>query len=414
MKVINISLYDRMGGASIAAYRQHQALLNAGIDSEMWVRFKLTDDPTVNRYNPSIKLNHRINRIFRRLHLKHERKSKITGEFFQDSSEFFGEELEGLPKSDVINMHYAWDFIHYPSFFNKVGKRTPIVVTMHDMSTVTAGCSYTGQCTNFLEKCGCCPILSRPQNHDLSRKQWERKFKAYHSIERRKIHFVSCSTWLSAEAKRSGLLKDLPISVIPNGVDTNLFKPLDRESAKKILDIPLNKPVLAFSAASVNDERKGLKYLFEAISALKTKPFILTWGKNIPPKIDGISGLHLGNIENERMMAVAYNAADILVVPSIQDNLPNVILESMSCGLPVVAFDSGGISDMVINETTGLLAQTGNSYLLSTCIQRLIRDDKLRNHCALMGPKVVKEQFSMHLNARNYIALYESLLDKSK
>jgi glycosyltransferase involved in cell wall biosynthesis len=402
-----------MGGAAIASYRQHQALINAGIDSEMWVRYKLTNDPSVIRYNPSVKLHHRANRVFRRWYLKNERKNcKITGDFFQDRSEYGGLELEQLKHADVINIHHAWDFINYPSFFNEVGKKTPIVVTMHDMSTITAGCSYTGHCTNFLEKCGCCPILTRRHVQDLSRKQWERKFKAYHSLEKKKIHFVSCSTWLADEARRSSLVKDLSLSVIQNGVDTSVFKPLDRESAKKLLDIPLNEAVVAFSAASVNDERKGLRYLYDAIHAMKNKPFILTWGKNNPPSIEGVSGLHLGNIENERMMTAAYNAADLLVVPSIQDNLPNVILESMSCGLPVVAFDSGGISDMVINENTGLLCKTGSSHSLSKCIQRLIQDDVLRNHCALMGPKVVKNKFSMELNARNYINLYQSLIDK--
>ena len=414
MKVLNLGIYDRSGGACIAAYRQHAALLRLGVDSQMWVRYKVTNDPAVKIFTPASSLGIRARRIARRNWLEWQRyRSGIREEMFDDRSEHGGDELAGLPQADVLNVQFAWNFIDYPKFFQRIPPMQPVVVTMHEMAHFTGGCSYAGSCTYFHDACGKCPKIERRGDQDWSRAGWERRRSAYSRKPKGKLHFVADSHWLATEARKSSLLCDWPVSVIHYGLDTAVYRPLNRLFARSTLGIPLDAPVISFAAAAVDDQRKGMRHLVEALAGMKTKPFLLTWGKSHSPMLDKIAHRHLGNLDSEHLMALAYNATDVFVMPSLEEAFGQTALESIACGTPVAAFGAGGIVDTVRHEQTGLLATVGQHEELRSCITRLLNEQSLWLHCSREGVRVAAAEFSLERNGRRYLKLYESLLQNS-
>jgi glycosyltransferase involved in cell wall biosynthesis len=414
MRVLHLSTWDRLGGAAIAAYRQHQGLQRAGVQSRMWVKFKATSDPEVVVLQPSSALGFRLPRVLRRRYLKFRMPGRDTRRpFSDDRSEYHACVGKELPPHDVVNLHWAAGFIDQPSLFHLIPRETPIVVTMHDMNPFTGGCHYSAGCSRFTEKCGKCPELGSGKERDLSRAIWTRKFRSYRLRPQSKLHFVADSHWLAAEARTSSLLANMPISVIHYGLDTEVFRLLDRAFARFVLGIPPQVAVVSFAAAAVDEERKGMHHLVEALMGMTTKPFLLTWGRSFPPRLETISHRHLGNIESEHLMALAYSASDVFVMPSLQEAFGQTALEAMACGTPVAAFGAGGIVDTVRHEQTGLVATVGSSPELRACISRLLRDRELWQSCSGEAVHMAATAFSLDLNARRYVELYESLLAKN-
>lgn len=411
MKVLHVGLYDRYGGACIAAYRQHVALLRQGVDSRMWVRFKVTDDDKVAAFSPPWALGTRTRRILRRHSLQRERiKAGVREEIFDDRSEHGGVEMRSAPAADVINLQFAWGFTDYPDFFHALPAHHPVVVTMHEMGNFTGGCSYSTGCTQFHNECHHCPKLTRSGPRDFARMGWERRRDAFMRRREGMLHFVADSHWLAGEARKSSLLKEYPISVIHYGLDSEIYRPLDRAFARALFNIPENLPVVAFAAASVDDKRKGVSHLVEALTNMPLRSFLLTWGKSFPPKLGDIPKLHLGSLDNEHLMALAYNAADVFVMPSLEEAFGQTALESIACGTPVVAFDAGGISDTVRHEQTGLLVDVGRSMDLCNAITRVLSDRVLWRRLSEEGRRLATAEFSLERNATRYIDLYQSLL----
>jgi len=414
MKVLHIAAYDRYGGACIAGYRQHQALQLAGVDSRMWVRFKVTNDARVDDFMPPADVSIRLPRLWRRYaRQRSRRKAGVRGEMFAARSEHGAAMMNALPEADVINVQFAWDFLDYPGFFGRLPADVPVVVTMHEMGNFTGGCSYSGVCANFLEMCGNCPQLARHGPEDLSRQGWLERKHAYARRAAGKLHFVADSHWLAAQARRSSLLRDYAVTTIHYGVDTRVFRPLDRAAAREAFAIPAGRKVVAFAAASVSDTRKGMQHLVDALQGMREKPFLLTWGRSFPEALVDLPHLHLGNIDSEHLMAVAYNAADVFVMPSLEEAFGQTALEAIACGTPVAAFAAGGILETVRNEQTGLLSSVGDTVALQANIERLLSDERLWEHCSKEGVRLANEEFSYELNARKYIELYESLCERS-
>jgi glycosyltransferase involved in cell wall biosynthesis len=412
MKVLHLSLYDRYGGACIAAYRQHQALRRNGVDSKMWVRFKVTDDPEVLPYRPPKQLARRIPRLLRRRMLAAAKaRARLRGEMFSAISEHGAHILEGMPQADVINIQFGWDFVDLAAVMEALPREKPVVVTMHEMATFTGGCSYAEGCVRFLESCGKCPKIGDPAQNDLSRSGWEARKKAFDTRLKAGLHFVADSNWLANEARKSSLLRGHPISTIHYGIDTEIFKPLDQDMARSVFNIPRGAKVVCFASASWSNERKGMRYLAEALRSMPEKPFLLTWGQAFELEAPGVQHFHIGNIDNEHFMALAYNAADIFVMPSLEEAFGQTALEAIACGKPVAAFAAGGIPETVRHDQTGLLARVGDSMQLSRNIELLLGAESLRAALGGNGVRVAREEFSYRLNAENYRRLYASLLE---
>lgn len=415
MKILQIALYDRFGGACIAGYRQHQALLQSGVDSQMFVRFKVTGDPNVHEFLPPPKLKSRIPRVLRRNVREWKRRyAGMHGELFAATSEHGTSLIDDLPKADVVNIQFAWDFLDYPGLFSLLPQHVPIVVTMHEMSTFTGGCSYAEACASFQKQCGNCPKLGRSGEHDLSRSGWHERRDAFAARRKDNLHFVADSHWLESEARMSSLLKGYPTSTIHYGLDCRTFKPMDRSFARSCFGIPDGSRVISFAAASVTDPRKGMPFLIQALNGMKEKPFLLTWGRSVPKGLEGLPQLHLGNIDSEHLMAMAYNASDVFVMPSQEEAFGQTALEAIACGTPVAAFNAGGIPETIRHEETGLRCPVGDSEALRCNIERLLCDKQLWRLCSENGPQVARSEFSYELSARNYILLYQSLLEKSQ
>jgi len=414
VKVLHISLYDRYGGACIAAYRQHEALRRHGVDSKMWVRFKVTNDPDVIAYKPCKQITERFFRVYRRRWLAAaKRKADLRGEMFSAASELGVDILNDIPEVDVINIQFGWGFVDLPAFLRALPPKIPVVVTMHEMATFTGGCSYAEGCLRFHEACGRCPKVGRSGENDFSRKGWKDRKNAFDARRRSNLHFVADSNWLLNEAGQSSLLRDYPISTIHYGIDTEIFKPLDSGLARSVFNIPSDAKVICFAAASWSNERKGMRHLAEALRAMHVKPFLLTWGQSFELEAPGVKRFHIGNIDNEHFMALAYNAADVFVMPSLEEAFGQTALEAIACGKPVAAFAAGGIPETVRHEQTGLLAEVGDGAQLSRNIESLLNNESLRDSCGTNGVRVAREEFSYRLNAESYLKLYAALASPS-
>jgi glycosyltransferase involved in cell wall biosynthesis len=412
MRILHLSHFDRKGGACIAAYRQHQALRTAGADSVMWVRHKVTNDPDVFEYRPQSDLVSRARRIARRRRLAlNKKQAKPIGEMFDDRSEYGGGELFDLPPHDVINVQFSQGFVDLPALLYRVPSTTPIVFTLHEMSMFTGGCSYAYDCRGFEKQCGNCPQLGDNQLNDFSRQSWLRKHEAYTQRNASNLHFTADSHWIAKEACKSSLLGGHAVSTMHYGVDTTIFRPLDGIACKEILGIPTDRPVIAFAAVSVSDKRKGASYLIEAIQQMKETPFLLTWGASFPPELEELPHLHLGSIDSEHLLATVYNAADVFVIPSMEEAFGQTALESLACARPVVGFNVGGIPDMVRDGVTGLLVERGNAVALATALDQLAQDQDKRAQLGSNARELVLREFSFQKNAESYVELYQTMMN---
>jgi glycosyltransferase involved in cell wall biosynthesis len=315
--------------------------------------------------------------------------------------------------AEVIHLHWInQGFISLYGLKKIVQLNKPIVWTMHDMWAFTGGCHYSGECTNYLTGCGNCSFLRHPANNDLSAKLSRKKLAI---LSNANIVFVGCSSWMANVAKTSLILKDSKIVNIPNPIDTDLYKPLEKSSARTYFNLPKEKKIILFGAAKITDTRKGLTFLLDAIKILgKKNPndyLFVTFGRNSDLPELPIETRFLPYIKNELEIVKLYNAADLLVVPSLEDNLPNTIMESLSCGTPVVAFNAGGIPEMVDHLQNGYLAEYKSADDLVKGIQWALFKADYKSISANARNKVLK-CYSEEVVADRYTTLYKELLWK--
>lgn len=411
MKVLHIATTDRVGGAAISAYRQHVGLRDAGVESEMLVKVKVTDNPYVQTWNPPRELRYRLPRVLRRQYLKKVAPKPMAWRPFSDVRGEFGWcKTDVLPPHDVVNIQFTADFADQPALLQKLDPKTPVVITMHDMNPLTGGCHYTMGCSEYMEKCGRCPQLQSTANGDLSRGIWERKFRMYEMLASRKVCYVANSRWLAHQAEESSLLRSRPITAINCGLDTNIFRPLDRTFARQALGIPLDARVVMFAADSVENERKGGQYLYEALAGIKMPLHLVTAGAGHPPSGLKMKTLHLGNLDCENLLALAYNTADVFVIPSTQEAFGQTALEASACGVAVAGFNAGGIAEIIADGETGLLCPVKNTLALREAIERLLLNEDMRKAMGVKGRQRVEERFTLAMFANQYLKVYQDLL----
>ena len=387
----------------------------------MFVLEKDSDDPGVIQYNPPRDLSSRIRRSLRRKAIardieRYAATAPAGMSFFtHDQTAYGSDPWRHLPDNDVLQLHWISQFVDYRAFFASLPPGKPLVWTMHGMEALTGGCHYDGGCGKFTQECGACPQLGSRKEHDLTRKVWQRKRASYEKRRPDKFYLVSPSRWLRDEAKRSSLLSRFPCSVIPNGLDTEVFAPRDRRFARETLKIPLDARVALFVADGVDDPRKGFQLLAQAISGLGSSSniFLVSLGIGRPPEFQAFQHLHIQPVNNDGLLSCIYSAADIFVAPSVQDNLPNTILESMACGVPVAGFAVGGIPDAVQSGVTGLLARPGDVAELRTIISQMLRDDGKRTEMSHNCRTIAVREYSLETQARRYAELYQNLVSDS-
>jgi glycosyltransferase involved in cell wall biosynthesis len=419
LNILHLNTYDTYGGATRAAHRLHEGLLCLGYDSTMYVATRRSIDPTISALIPPAGLIYSLIRLLRRVMIKssfirYQRNRPDGYEIFSDDRSQFGPlHLPQSPASDIINLHWIARFIDYGFFFKRVTEQTPVVWTLHDMNAFTGGCHYDNGCENYKNKCGSCPQLGSTRISDLSYQIWRRKHAIFRQIKPNRLHIVATNKWMAAEAKNSRLLREFPVTIIPYGLDTSVFSPIDRQTARDALDIPEDARVVLFVADSTTNHRKGFTLLAQALQGIKNinNLFLLSIGGGEPVVGNQIPHIHLGHIDNNRLLALVYSAADLFVIPSLQDNFPNTILESMACGTPIIGFDVGGIPDMILNGVTGMLIPQRDINELRNAIVKLLEDPiKLAKMAADCRHLALKE-YSLKTQARRYAKLYKQIID---
>jgi glycosyltransferase involved in cell wall biosynthesis len=414
MKVSLVSHSDIEGGAARASFRLHQGLHRVGINSQMLVQVKSSDEETVigsrNVGLHQAVIGLRI--VADKLPLKYYSQRKILPYSTQWLPDRIISKLADF-NPDIVNLHWANNGYLQIESLNKI--KQPIVWTLHDMWSFTGGCHYDEDCNRYTVACGQCPQLQSQNQHDLSNLIWQRKAKAWVDLN---LTIVTPSYWLAQCAKSSSLFKDLRIEVIPYGLDTSRYKPMDRTLARHILGLPQQKQlILSGALQSTSDKRKGNHLLQLALQELRQAGWgdraelvILGASQPLTPVDMGLKVHYVGTLNDDISLAMLYAAADVFVAPSIQDNLPNTVMESLACGTPCVAFNLGGMPDMIEHQKNGYLAIPYKISDFAQGIAWVLEDQSRHTVLCKRSAEKVKQSFMLHHQAECYASLFSGLL----
>jgi len=409
MKILIVSKSDIQGGAARAAYRLHHALLAEGVYSQMLVQSKSSDDFTV--IGLQTKFQKAIGKIRPTLDsipvLRYKERTKTL---FSPSWVPFSNVVERINEinPDVVHLHWIAGGMMRIEDIAKI--KAPIVWSLHDMWAFTGGCHYDEECAGYQKQCGACPVLGSQQDKDLSCKIWLRKQTAFAQLPNMTI--IGLSKWLADCASSSSLFANNPVVNLPNPLDTDLFSPSDNTQARALFNLPADKKLILFGAmGATSDPRKGFKELAQALENLSSDYELVVFGSSQPqtPQNFKQKAHYLGHLHEDVSLRVLYSAADAMVVPSLQENLSNAIMESLACGTSVVGFDIGGNADLIDHQINGYLAKPFETTDLAKGINWVLRHPNPEQLAHAAREKVVRE-FDSHVVVGKYMALYESLL----
>lgn len=405
MRVVVVSSSEEQGGAAKAALRLHQSLNQAGVDSFLVVQEKTTDRSSVmGSPTPFSRFMGKLRPSFEPAAMKmigvKPRKIFSLGWF---SNKTLIKQINDLTP-DVVHLHWVNRATLGINDLLKI--KAPLIWSFHDMWPLTGGCHYDDGCGKFRTECKKCPQIKSQTFFDIANTNFAKKKKIYKKIKN--MTLVGLSHWISKEARTSALLRDFEIKTLPNPIDTTLFKNIDSSVARSVLKLPQKKKLLMYSAMSaLSDTRKGYQELMEAIKLSSSDFEIVVFGSEGDKEcFIGEHRIHfLGTLKDDYSLVLAYSAADMVAVPSLQENLSNTIMEALSCNTPVVAFDIGGNADMV-DEMNGYLAKPFDVADFAKGIDQLMNwDVRQGDNCR----ESVIENFDSIKVVESYIKLYEKV-----
>jgi glycosyltransferase involved in cell wall biosynthesis len=414
MKILHLSTEDIAGGAARAAFRLNQGLNNLdspNIDSQMLVKSKLSGASSVISDSSVVaKISPTLNRLPLQKYSNRER-VMFSSQWFMDK---IAERVADL-SPDIVHLHWVCNGFLKIETIKKINR--PVVWTLHDMWPLTGGCHYSKTCNRYEHQCGACPMLHSHKQKDLSFHTLQRKVEAWNDID---LTVITPSHWLSDCSKKSAVFKDRRIDVIANGIDVDIFRPGFKQIAREFLNLPQEKKLLLFVAGSTTgDPRKGFRYLAEAVNFLHQKGCdleLVILGEEAPskPLSWNIKAHYLGKLNDEVSLALVYNASDVFIAPSVQDNLPNTIIEAQACGKPCVAFRIGGMPDMIDHQHNGYLAEPFETSHLAQGIEWILEsDDRYKALSQAARDKAVKS-FNLKLQVQKNADLYREITAKYK
>lgn len=419
MKIVHLNTYDGNGGAGRACLRLSDALNANGIASKVLVYYKFGSNPKITNISQGIfaKFKAVFNIMAERYLAKIFAKAVKT----PFSLQWFGKSLidiKALKDADIIHLHWINHGFLTPKFLAELDLLDkPIVWTFHDSNAFTGGCHVRYSCEHFHRQCGNCPLLKFSGPDDISHKTWLRKQNAYSELN---FHIVAPSNWMAKSVKESSLLGMRNASVIPNTIEIDIFKPYVKAEAKKILKIPAHHFVIMSGfMPSKNDKHKGTQYLIDALNELASRPEITN--NEIELVIFGnkdtkdmpefpFKTTFLGTINKDEHLAKCYAAADVFVLPSLEDNLPNTVMESLACATPVVAFKTGGIPDMVKHLENGYLADYKSATDLADGIEWLFLNED-REAIQKEARRTILSRFAPNVIAKQHEEVYQDLIN---
>ncbi len=409
MKILIISTSDLIGGAAIAAFRLMQGLNENGVKAKMLVLDKLSKNDNITHVGR--KLSNKLNFYYERWQIFTKNKFSRNN-LFDISIATTGVSVTNrldFKEADVIHLHWINQGMLSLNEIGEIlasGKK--IVWTMHDMWAFTGICHHAGTCTNYQTDCGMCPYLLSPSQNDLSYKIFKKKQSVFANGQ---ITFVACSNWLRDLAELSPLTENHLLTSIPNPIDTTKYCPQDKSIIRQQLNLPDDKKIILFAAAKVSDKRKGIDYLIEAANILLSNNkdniiFLMAGGNGdvIASQLP-LSAINMGYVDSAQMMNL-YNASDLFVTPSLQENLPNTIMEAMACGTPCVGFDIGGIPEMIQHKHTGYIAKYKDAKDLSDGISWVLYDSDI-NLLSEKSREFAVKNYSQEQIVKQYIDLYK-------
>lgn len=418
MRVVHLSQTDSGAGAGRAAYRIHHGLQALGVDSAMVVAVAGPD--TNAELAREGRLGRNVVRTAAFLEAKLGRHLRGPHAGYLSPATFSGFDPgrdARVRAADVVCLYWINGGFIRPEGLSRIS--APIVWRLSDIWPFTGGCHYPGTCTRYEGRCGQCPQLASPGENDWSRRLWSRKQKAWRDLN---LTIAAPSRWIAGLAERSSLFAGRRTVVIPTGVDLQRFRPIDRDVARGRLGLPLDRDIVAFGSLDpAGDTRKGFRELTAAMDELaadisRRKPLAVVFGGAKEPdrSWDPADTILLGRIDDDERLAHVYAAADAVIVPSIEDNLPNVALEAIACGTPVVGFNVCGMPDAVRQEWNGFLAPVVNGRNLAEGIRWVLSDPARLRQLRRNARTHAEEHFGLDLQARRYRDLYHDLFSGSR
>lgn len=426
INVLFVNERDCGGGAARATYSILKSVRDMGVGCRMFVQRKSLPDNDIipiSAFVPNNKFWKILDYIALKLKNKIQHARWRPYKYTQDKSyksDMRGRNLFGaLKKLDYDVLHLHWINNRFIKL-SDLPQNKPIVWTLHDSWPFCGVCHYFFDCNGFKKQCGSCPELGSIKSDDLSHQCWLQKAKAYKG---KNLHIVAPSRWLAECAKQSSLFSNVDVRVIPNSINTNIFRPYrDDEFGKlpeKIKEKRFEKPIVLYGAVNAaTDKRKGFSNLLSALQILKQQGKdhfeLLVFGANEGDLSINVGAdvTFLGFVGNIDELVALYNLADVMVVPSLTENLSCTIMESLSCGTPVVAFNIGGNSDMVEHKKNGYLAKEKNDADLADgiiwCMENSVPAKLSEN-----ARQKVLDSFTPEVVGRKYIDLYGAILHKS-
>jgi glycosyltransferase involved in cell wall biosynthesis len=419
MKILFLNSSDTNGGAAIAAYRLFVGLRNEGVTVKMLVRDKVTNDPDIiscldfDRKGWIGKLDKLIWKIKNRI-----RKQKWKK--YPNRESIFLNDLDSISllraihsiEFDILHLHFVANRFLDLHELTKINK--PIVWTLHDSWAFTGICHFFYDCKRYEESCGCCPMLHSDNPNDFTNQIWKIKNKIYKNCD---LHIVTPSNWLGNCATKSSLFSGFPLSVIPNGISTQLYKPLPVTEARESLGLDADKHYLLFGAVhATSDSNKGFDLLIAALKQLKQidnkQIELLVFGaeRSSSDLNLGFPTTYMGIIRDENKLVQIYNSADVVIVPSRSENFSNTILESLSCGTPVVGFGIGGNSDLINHKLNGYLANSFDTHDLANGIIWCLENNS-SNVLSVAAQKGVESEYNMWNSSNKYLFLYNKVVE---
>lgn len=410
MKVVHI-ISQEVGGAARAALRINTALNQCGVDSSVLVLHKVNNNhETQSIFQSDLAWN--IFRIIRKISNTKLRRYNLIGDFYVGYIGVNILKTQVVQEADVINLHWVNDgmlTLRQISKLSKAGKT--LVWTMHDMYSFTAGCYYDKECAGY--KIGCNKCILGDESDKTSkfvREQFEKKYKIYRDTN---MCFCGCSEWISMSASESLLTQEKRIVNIPNPIDINIFKPCNIEETRKHFNLVTQKKIILFGAVSADsDPRKGFKYLQQIIKKVDPNKYLLAVFGNagkIQQAENQFEIIEIGKVNSDNLLAGIYSTADVFVAPSIQENLSNTVMEALACGTPVVAFNVGGMRDMIDHKKNGYLAKAFDVDDFVIGIENVIANEAAYSANAV---RKVASTFSYDKVGLQYKTLYMEELQK--
>lgn len=411
MKILYLNGADIEGGAAKAATRLLQGVHIQGGDARLYVQRKYSDTALVDGPRSLLGKALGFTRPTIEQLLFGITPGKVNGPF---CAAYLPDGLLAQVSGtapDIIHLHWVARMMRLETLRRFT---VPMVWTLHDSWAFTGGCYLPGDCTRYRESCGACPVLGSSRENDLSRRVWQRKERAWHGLN---LTLIAPSRWMAACARSSSLFRDMRIEVIPNGIDAQSYKPFDKRAARERFSLPHDKRLILFGAKlATQDRNKGFHLLKEslcrlAVTAQSDEIELVIFGSAESAQLAelGVKTHYLGWQNDDAALMLLYAAADVFVLPSLQESLGYTVMEAMACGTPCVAFNQGGVPDLIDHQHNGYLAHPYEPSELARGIAWILEDENRWEALSRKARQKIENVYAIEKVAERHLALYREI-----